>query len=92
MIPTLVVASGVSLYVYDRRECKRLQQEYIARVEPYGKQLLGPQELPRKVLVLTSRVPEDVEWDRGLKYFRRYVKVRLVSLGFVTFLDFARDP
>lgn len=31
-------------------------------------------------LVLAARIPEDTEEERGLVYFKKYVKVRLVLI------------
>lgn len=44
--------------------------EHLAR-EP----LKGSLDLPRKVLVIGARWPEDDDEDRALRYFRKYVKV-----------------
>ncbi|KAI9632091.1 inner membrane protein import complex subunit Tim54-domain-containing protein [Dioszegia hungarica] len=78
------VLSSVSyLYYDDRRRCKKIKAEYIAKVEHLGKEVLegGSLGLVRKVRVLAARWPEDDEADRGAKYFRKYLKPYLVAAG-----------
>jgi import inner membrane translocase subunit TIM54 len=71
-----LVAGGSYAYWYDRKECARLKQEYISRVEHLSKQPLdGSLAFGRKVTVYAAKWPEDDDYDRGLKYFKRYVKV-----------------
>lgn len=72
-----LVAGGSYTYWYDRKECARLKQEYISRVEHLSKQPLegGSLAFGRKVTVYAAKWPEDDDYDRGLKYFKRYVKV-----------------
>lgn len=77
-----VTVSLTSLYVYDRRECKRLKQEYLGKVRHLARERVGgategvPDWMPRKVTVYGARVPEDVDVDRGAQWFKKYVKVR----------------
>lgn len=40
---------------------------------------LHSMELPRKVTVYGSKWPSDEDYDRSLKYFRKYVKVRITE-------------
>jgi import inner membrane translocase subunit TIM54 len=70
------VTSFTGLYIYDRYECKRTRTEYVDRVKDLAEQPLHKFDLVRKVTVYGSRWPEDYEPDRGIKYFRKYVKVR----------------
>lgn len=72
-----VTTTLTGLYVYDRTETKRIQQEYIARVNWMSEQTLGTTERARKVTVLGARVPEDGELERGAKWFKRYMRVCL---------------
>jgi hypothetical protein len=74
----LAVSSALTgLYVYDRRECKRIQQEYIDKVKWMSEELLPTDQRARKVKVYGARVPDDGELERGAKWFKRYMKVRL---------------
>jgi mitochondrial import inner membrane translocase subunit TIM54 len=70
-----VTASLTGFYIYDRRECKRIRQEYVDRVKHLAEAPLGTMELPRKVTVYGGKWPGDDEYDRSMKYFRKYVKV-----------------
>jgi import inner membrane translocase subunit TIM54 len=70
-----VLGSVTSLYVYDRREAKKIRQDYIQRVQWRAEEKLNPLELPRKVRVYACRWPGDDDYNRSMKYFRKYVKV-----------------
>lgn len=70
-----VTTTLTGLYVYDRRETKRIQQEYIDRVKWLSEQPLDTSERARKVTVLGARVPDDAELERGAKWFKRYMRV-----------------
>lgn len=74
-----LVGSVTSLYIYDRREAKRIRQEYVEKVKWRAEEKLGPLEMPRKVRVYGCRWPGDDEHDRSMKYFRRYIKPILVA-------------
>lgn len=79
-----VTAGLTGLYVYDRREVKRVRAEYVDRVKHLGEVPLHPMDLPRKVRVLGARWPGDEDHERNTQYFRKYVKVRrdpLLSLS-----------
>src|SRR5258706_14952521 len=69
------VSSLTSLYVYDRRECRRIRAEYTDRVKDLAEQPLNKFDWVRKVTVYGCRWPEDYEADRSIKYFKKYVKV-----------------
>jgi hypothetical protein len=71
-----VLGSLTSLYIYDRREVKKIRQNYVERVHWRAEEKLNPLDLPRKVRVYACRWPGDDDHDRSMKYFRRYVKVR----------------
>jgi import inner membrane translocase subunit TIM54 len=64
-------------YYYDRTECSRLKKEYMDRVKYLAEEKIegGPLAYGRKVTVYAAKWPEDDEWERGLQYFKRYVKV-----------------
>lgn len=64
------------MYWDDRRKCSKLKQEYIDKVkyladEPMSSSL----GYPRKVMVYAAKWPEDDDYERGLQYFKRYLKV-----------------
>lgn len=77
MIFWTLIGSVASLYIYDRRTAKMIRQEYVEKVQWRAEEKLGPMELPRKVRVYGCRWPGDDDHDRSMKYFRRYVKVRV---------------
>ncbi|KAM0792522.1 hypothetical protein ACM66B_005191 [Microbotryomycetes sp. NB124-2] len=76
-----VTISLTGAYVYDRREVKRIQQEYIDRVKWMSEETLETNDLARRVLVYGARVPDDGELERSSKWFKRYMKPILVASG-----------
>ncbi|GAA5871591.1 hypothetical protein JCM8547_007092 [Rhodosporidiobolus lusitaniae] len=68
-------------YVYDRRETKRIQQEYIDQVEWMSEQELPTDQRARKVRVYGARVPDDAELERSSLWFKRYMRPILVASG-----------
>lgn len=71
-----LTSSIAGYYFYDRRECKKIRQEYVDKVQHLSKLPLHSMDFPRKVTVYGCKWPADEEYDRSLKYFRKYVKVR----------------
>jgi hypothetical protein len=72
----LTVTIGLtSAYIYDRRECERLQKEYVDKVKWMSEAPLESGESVRKVKVYGARVPEDGELERSSKWFKRYMRV-----------------
>ncbi|KAH7911399.1 inner membrane protein import complex subunit Tim54-domain-containing protein [Hygrophoropsis aurantiaca] len=74
-----VTTSVASYYIYDRRECKRIRLSYVDRVKHLAEEPLASSAMPRKVTVYGSKWPGDEEYDRSIKYFRKYVKPILVA-------------
>ncbi len=72
-----------SAYVYDRRECKRIQNEYLDKVRWMSQEKLDTNEMARRVRVLAARVPEDGEVDRASRWFKRYIRVRLTYMSVI---------
>lgn len=64
-----------SAYIYDRRECKRIQKEYVHKVKWMGELPLDAREMPRRLQILAAVVPEDGELDRPGRWFKRYIRV-----------------
>lgn len=75
----LSVASVSYLYYEDRRQCKKILEEYKERVRGLAEQPLAPSQYPRKVTVYTAKYPGDDDYEVGALYFRRYVKPILVA-------------
>ncbi|KAI0362445.1 hypothetical protein OH77DRAFT_1416704 [Trametes cingulata] len=76
----LSVTSAVTgYYIYDRRQCKKIRQEYVDKVKDLAVQPMGSMELPRLVTVYGARWPGDQDYDRSMRYFRKYVKPVLVA-------------
>lgn len=70
-----VASSITSYYIYDRRQCKQIRQEYIDKVKSLAELPSSPFDKPRKVTVYGSKWPGDDDYDQSLRYFRKYVKV-----------------
>ncbi|KAI1794642.1 mitochondrial import inner membrane translocase subunit Tim54 [Ganoderma leucocontextum] len=76
----LSITSAVAgYYVYDRRQCKKIRQEYVDSVKDLATVPMGSMELPRKVTVYGAKWLGDEEYDRSLRYFRKYVKPIIVA-------------
>ncbi|KDE08048.1 hypothetical protein MVLG_01749 [Microbotryum lychnidis-dioicae p1A1 Lamole] len=76
---TTVTLTGA--YIYDRRECKRIQQEYIDKVKWMSEETMGSEQNARKLKVYGARVPDDGELERSTKWFKRYMRPILVASG-----------
>ncbi|KZT27338.1 hypothetical protein NEOLEDRAFT_1130870 [Neolentinus lepideus HHB14362 ss-1] len=74
-----ITSTVTGCYIYDRRECKRIRKEYQDKVRFLAEEPLGSLDLPRKVVVYAAKWPGDDDWDRGMRYFRKYVKPILVA-------------
>lgn len=72
-----VTSSITGYYFYDRQQCKRIRQDYVGRVKGLAELPSSPLDKPRKVTVYGSKWPGDEDYDQSLKYFRKYVKVRI---------------
>lgn len=73
----------MTLYAYDRHQCRKLRQEYLRDVQHLSETIVpstpdGAKWLPRRVTVYGARIPEDVDVDRGAQWFKKYVKVCFV--------------
>ncbi|WFD26663.1 mitochondrial import inner membrane translocase subunit tim54 [Malassezia nana] len=73
------VAAVSYLYYEDRRQCKKIMEEYKERVRGLSESTMHPLEHPRKVHVYTAKYPGDDNYDVGVRYFKRYVKPILVA-------------
>lgn len=76
-----VTSTIAGYYIYDRRKCKEIRQEYVNKVKHLADTPLHSLEYPRKVTVYGSKWPADEDYDCSMKYFRKYVKVRLHSFA-----------
>ena len=68
----LPLASAV---YWDRKEAKRIRQEYCDKVAWKGKEPLSIHGTVRCVDVVSTKVWDDTEEDRGLIWFKKYMKV-----------------
>ncbi|KAL4400728.1 mitochondrial import inner membrane translocase subunit Tim54 [Malassezia pachydermatis] len=73
------VATVSYLYYDDRKQCKKILEEYKERVRGLSDGVMHPHEHPRKVLVYTAKYPGDDNYDVSAVYFKRYVKPILVA-------------
>ncbi|TFY60085.1 hypothetical protein EVJ58_g5373 [Rhodofomes roseus] len=74
-----VTSTIAGYYIYDRRKCKEIRKEYVDKVKNLADVPLHSLDYPRKVTVYGSKWPADEDYDRGMKYFRKYVKPILVA-------------
>ncbi|KAF9013954.1 inner membrane protein import complex subunit Tim54-domain-containing protein [Cyathus striatus] len=74
-----VTSSVLGMYIYDRRQCKLIRQEYVDKVKHLAEVPVNSMYVPRKVTVLGSKWPGDEDYEQSIKYFRKYVKPILVS-------------
>ena len=81
-----VTSTVVGYGVYDRRECKKIRQEYIEKVQSLAEDPLHPLDVSRKVIVYGSKWPGDEEYQQAMKYFRKYVKVSSFAFCLSAFL------
>lgn len=73
------VAAVSFLYYDDRRQCRKIMDEYKERVRGLAEDPLHPQEMPRKVTVYTARYPGEPDYDASVLYFKRFIKPVLVA-------------
>ncbi|GAC75226.1 hypothetical protein PANT_14c00106 [Moesziomyces antarcticus T-34] len=78
-----LVTVGTLSYLYydDRRQCRLIRQDYIDKVSHLSKEPMKPGEWPRKITVYATRSPGDDDYDKALRYFKKYVKPVLVAAG-----------
>jgi import inner membrane translocase subunit TIM54 len=72
-----VTSTITGYYLYDRRQCKAIRQAYVDKVKGLAEVPLHSHDFPRKVTVYGAKWPDDEDSDRAIKYFRKYVKVRI---------------
>ncbi|KAK0458781.1 inner membrane protein import complex subunit Tim54-domain-containing protein [Desarmillaria tabescens] len=65
-----VTSSLTGLFVYDRRQCKKIRQEYIDKVKHLSEETPDHLSYPRKVTVYGSKWPGDEDHDQSMRYFR----------------------
>lgn len=70
-----VTSSIAGYYLYDRRQCNQIRQFYVDRVKHLADEPLHSLDVTRKVTVYGSKWPGDEDYERSMKYFRKYVKV-----------------
>ncbi|CAH7685641.1 inner membrane protein import complex subunit Tim54-domain-containing protein [Phakopsora pachyrhizi] len=80
----LFSTSLVSLYVYDRNQCRKIREDCVQRVRRISEELVtdangGVGWMPRSVKVYGARIPEDVEVDRAAQWFKKFIKPILVA-------------
>jgi import inner membrane translocase subunit TIM54 len=74
-----VTGTLTSLYVYDRKQCKKIRQDYKDKVQYLAEQPMQPNEYPRKIRVYCAKSPGDDDPDKSLLFFKKYVKPILVA-------------
>ncbi|EST05075.1 Mitochondrial import inner membrane translocase subunit Tim54 [Kalmanozyma brasiliensis GHG001] len=78
-----LVTVGTLSYLYydDRRQCRLIREDYIDKVKHLSNAPMKPGEWPRKITVYATRSPGDDDYDKALRYFKKYVKPVLVAAG-----------
>ncbi|KAH9966526.1 inner membrane protein import complex subunit Tim54-domain-containing protein [Russula dissimulans] len=74
-----VTQSLIACYVYDRHQSRKIRQEYVDRVKHLADEPLPTLDFPRTVTVYSAKWPGDDDWDRGARYFKKYVKPIFVA-------------
>ncbi|EJF66121.1 hypothetical protein DICSQDRAFT_78265 [Dichomitus squalens LYAD-421 SS1] len=74
-----VTSAVAGCYIYDRQQCKKIRQEYVDKVKDLATTPMGSMELPRRVTVYGAKWLGDEDYDRSMRYFRKYVKPVLVA-------------
>lgn len=72
-----VTSSIAGYYIYDRRKCKEVRKEYVDQIKHLADVPLHSLDFPRKVTAYGTKWPADEDSERSMRYFRKYVKVRL---------------
>ncbi|PWZ00122.1 hypothetical protein BCV70DRAFT_200281 [Testicularia cyperi] len=78
-----LVTVGTLSYLYydDRRQCRLIKEDYIDKVRHLSSEPMRPADWPRKVTVYATKSPGDDDYDKALRYFKKYVKPVLVAAG-----------
>lgn len=76
-----VTSSLISYYAYDRHQARAIRQSYIDRVKHLAEEPMKSIELPRKVIVYGAKWPGDEDHQRAVRFFKKYVKVRIFATG-----------
>ena len=78
-----LAASPIAIYAYDRRAADTIRSEFIDRVRQLADAPLpGPDdgedallEFPRKIWIMSTSVPDDIQVDRANRWFKTYIQV-----------------
>ena len=74
-----LLLSPVGLYMYDRSVAAKTLLDYKERVKNLADVEFNQEhdelEFPRKIWIMSTRVPDDTEDDRGNRWFKTYIKV-----------------
>lgn len=77
-----LAASPIAFYLYDRRCAEEIMEQYKSKVRHLAEAPMPDSgdlekdelEFPRKVWVMSTRVPDDSENDRGNRWFKNYIQ------------------
>ncbi|EGG07390.1 uncharacterized protein MELLADRAFT_116322 [Melampsora larici-populina 98AG31] len=80
----LISSSLLSLYLYDRHQCRKLREKYVHELQHLSQAIVldtpnAASWMPRRITVYGARIPEDVDVDRGAQWFKKYVKPMLIA-------------
>lgn len=81
-----VAASPIAFYLYDRQRAEEIKKDYTRKVQHLadapvpssGNVEADDLEFPRKVWIMSTRVPDDHENDRANRWFKNYIQVSIL--------------
>jgi import inner membrane translocase subunit TIM54 len=62
------------MYIYDRKQCKKIRKEYCDKVRYLAEQPLPPDGYVRKIRIYCAMSPGDDDAEKSLLFFKKYVK------------------
>ncbi|KAH7889513.1 mitochondrial import inner membrane translocase subunit Tim54 [Phlebopus sp. FC_14] len=71
--------SFISYYAYDRRQARTIRATYVDRVKHLSEEPMSSMQLPRKVVVYGAKCPGDEDYQRAIKFFKKYIKPVFVA-------------
>lgn len=79
LIFALVATPLAAGYLYDKKLAADLREEYCEKVRALSQVPIEAEDLARKVEVIACSIPDDSETERGLNWFKKYIKVTFPS-------------
>ena len=77
LVFALVAGPVAAGYLYDKKLARDIRKEYCDKVQALSQVPMEAEEVARKVEVVSCSIPDDSETERGLNWFKKYIKVYL---------------